>query len=131
MSVDELMQAREVADIASVQNRYSVVDRAHESVLAACELAETAFLPWRPVAGAATGTAASEVVAEIADEIGATPAQVALAWLLAHSPVVVPIPGMQQLSHLEDNVAAAQVPLTSAQRARLDALGLVETPGQA
>jgi len=131
VSVDELMQAREIAEIASVQNRYSVFDRAHEPVLAACEQAGIALLPWRPVAGATADTPAAGAVAEIAGEVGATPAQIALAWLLAHSPVLVPIPGTSRVSHLEDNVAAAQVALSPAQRARLDALSPVVPQAQA
>ncbi|MCS7477588.1 aldo/keto reductase [Umezawaea endophytica] len=113
----ELGLARDVVDIASVQNRYSLVDREHEPVLEACEAAGIAFLPWRPVLGAATGQAAG--IAEVAADLGATPAQVGLAWLLARSPVVLPIPGTSSLTHLEENVAAADLNLTPAHLARL------------
>ncbi|MGW6392894.1 aldo/keto reductase [Streptomyces sp. NPDC055103] len=121
VTVTELERAREIVDVASVQNRYSMVDRAHESVLVACESAGIAFLPWRPVAGAAPGAAAE--IAAVAAELDATPAQVSLAWLLDRSPVVLPIPGTGRVGHLEENVAAADLRLTPAQRDRLDKLG--------
>ncbi|MFI5591372.1 aldo/keto reductase [Amycolatopsis sp. NPDC051758] len=119
VSVDELARARELVEIVSVQNRYSVLDREHEPVLRACADAGIAFLPWRPVAPAA---GAAEV-ADVAAELGATAAQVALAWLLGHSPVILPIPGTGRIAHLEENVAAAGVRLSREQRRRLDALG--------
>ncbi|MEU3789013.1 aldo/keto reductase [Streptomyces fructofermentans] len=120
VSVDELSLARETVDIASVQNRYNLLDREREPVLAACAAAGTAFLPWRPVAHGAAG--ANTVVAEVAAELGATPTQVSLAWLLGRSPVVVPIPGTADPVHLAENVAAARLNLSAPQRARLDAL---------
>ena len=119
VTVDELARARELVEIVSVQNRYSVLDREHEPVLRACADAGIAFLPWRPVAPAA---GAAEV-AGVAAELGATAAQVALAWLLGHSPVILPIPGTGRIAHLEENVAAAGVRLSREQRQRLDALG--------
>ncbi|MET9514757.1 aldo/keto reductase [Streptomyces sp. NPDC002994] len=122
VTVAELDQARAIVDVASVQNRYSLVDREHEPVLAACETAGIAFLPWRPVAGAAAGSTAE--IAAVAGELDATPAQVALAWLLDHSPVILPIPGTARIDHLEENLAAAHVRLTPAHRARLDRLPL-------
>ncbi|MFD5318093.1 aldo/keto reductase [Streptomyces sp. NPDC127098] len=122
VSVDELRQAREIVDIVSVQNRYNLLDREHERVLAACEAAGIAFLPWRPVAWGESGARAE--IAGVAAEVGATPTQVALAWLLGHSPVVLPIPGTARIDHLEENVAAEDVRLTPAQRARLDALAV-------
>ncbi|MER8225072.1 aldo/keto reductase [Streptomyces sp. NPDC094143] len=120
VSVTELARAREIVDVVSVQNRYSLLDREHEPVLDACAAAGIAFLPWRPVAWGKAGTEAT--VAEVAAELGATPTQVALAWLLDRSPVVLPIPGTARTEHLEENVAAAGLELTPAQRARLDAL---------
>ncbi|MEU2240092.1 aldo/keto reductase [Streptomyces sp. NPDC018338] len=125
VTVDELARAREIVDVVSVQNRYSLFDREHEPVLAACEAAGIAFLPWRPVAG---GAPTAELDA-VAAELGATPAQVSLAWLLDRSPVVLPIPGTGRIGHLEENVAAAGLALTPAQRERLDALDRL--PGQA
>ncbi len=120
VTVTELDRAREIVDVASVQNRYSLLDRAYEPVLAACEAAGIAFLPWRPVATAAPGATAE--VAAVAAELGATPAQVALAWLLGRSPVVLPIPGTARIDHLEENLAAADLHLTPAHLDRLDRL---------
>lgn len=121
VTVSELDQAREIIEVASVQNRYNLLDREHEPVLAACETAGIAFLPWRPVASGASGAQAE--IAAAAAEIGATPTQVALAWLLGRSPVVLPIPGTARIDHLEENLAAAELQLTPAQRERLDRLG--------
>ncbi|AZS70677.1 oxidoreductase [Streptomyces lydicus] len=120
VTVTELGQAREFIDVASVQNRYSLLDRDHEPVLAACEAAGIAFLPWRPVAGAASDVTAE--VAAVAAELGATPAQVSLAWLLDRSPVILPIPGTARIAHLEENLAAAHLQLTPDHRDRLDRL---------
>lgn len=132
VTAGELARARELVDVASVQNRYSVGDREHEAVLEACAAAGIAFLPWRPVLGAvppapdapdAGGPGAPyRVIGAVARELGATPVQVALAWLLAHSPVVLPIPGTAKLGHLEENVAAADVRLESSHVDRLDGL---------
>ncbi|MER7116415.1 aldo/keto reductase [Saccharomonospora azurea] len=120
VTVDQLARARAIVDVASVQNRYNLLDRAHDPVLAACEAAGIAFLPWHPVALGEAGTNAE--IAAVAAESDATPTQIALAWLLDRSPVVVPIPGTARMRHLEENVAAARVRLDSAQRARLDRL---------
>ncbi|MCX3287798.1 aldo/keto reductase [Streptomyces sp. NEAU-H22] len=118
VTVDELERARELVDVVSVQNRYNLLDREHEAVLDACAAAGIAFLPWRPVAWGDTGSEAG--IAAVAAELGATPTQVALAWLLDRAPVVLPIPGTARIEHLEENVAAADLKLTPAQRARLD-----------
>ncbi|MFF9039056.1 aldo/keto reductase [Streptomyces sp. NPDC014892] len=120
ITVEELKEAREIVDVASVQNRYNLLDREHEPVLTACEAAGIAFLPWRPVAWGESG-ARSEVGA-VAAEVDATPTQVALAWLLSHSPVILPIPGTARIDHLEENLAAERLPLTQAHRDRLDRL---------
>ncbi len=117
VSVAELEQARSIVDIASVQNRYSLLDREYEPVLKACEAAGIAFLPWRPVLGAASS--ATVEIEAVAAELGATTAQVGLAWLLAHSPVIMPIPGTANIAHLEENLAAAELELTPEQLARL------------
>ncbi|MFH0519266.1 aldo/keto reductase [Streptomyces sp. M41] len=113
----ELAEAREIVDIASVQNRYNLLDREHEPVLKACEAAGIAFLPWRPVAAGQSGAQAE--IAAVAQEVDATPTQVVLAWLLAHSPVIVPIPGTSSIAHLEENIGAAAVRLTQDQYDRL------------
>ncbi|MGW7075267.1 aldo/keto reductase [Streptomyces sp. NPDC054871] len=118
VTVDELEEARRIVDVASVQNRYSLLDREHEAVLDACDAAGIAFLPWRPVHPAAS-TATAEIAA-VAAELDATAAQVALAWLLDRSPVVLPIPGTASLDHLAENVAAAGLRLSAEQRERLD-----------
>ncbi|MFF6869503.1 aldo/keto reductase [Streptomyces sp. NPDC090109] len=115
----QLAEARQTAEIASVQNRYNLFDREHEQVLEACEAAGIAFLPWRPVAAAAEPDRPSALTT-VATDLGATAAQVLLAWLLARSPVVLPIPGTASLAHLEENLAAAHLRLTDSQRALLD-----------
>ncbi|MFD4019223.1 aldo/keto reductase [Streptomyces sindenensis] len=115
-----LAEAREIVDIASVQNRYNLTDREHEPVLAACEAADIAFLPWRTVAWGKAGDRAE--VAAVAAELDATPTQVCLAWLLARSPVVLPIPGTSSIAHLEENTAAADLALTPELRGRLDGI---------
>ncbi|WP_410584843.1 aldo/keto reductase [Amycolatopsis sp. lyj-108] len=117
VTVDELARAREIVDIASVQNRYSLLDREHEAVLVACEAAGIAFLPWRPVLGAASSATAA--IEAVASELGVTTAQVGLAWLLARSPVMLPIPGTASVAHLEENFAAAEVELSAEQLKRL------------
>lgn len=122
VTADELREARQIVDVASVQNRYSVLDREHEAVLDACDAAGIAFLPWRPVHPAAS-TGAAEIAA-VAAELDATAAQIALAWLLDRSPVVLPIPGTASLDHLSENVAAADIRLTAEQRERLDRIAL-------
>ncbi|WP_037321613.1 aldo/keto reductase [Amycolatopsis orientalis] len=118
VTVDELARAREIVDIASVQNRYSLFDRSYEAVVDACEAAGIAFLPWRPVLGAASEATAG--IASVAKELGVTTAQVGLAWLLARSPVILPIPGTTKIAHLEENFAAAEIKLTAEQLERLD-----------
>ncbi|MDT0446256.1 aldo/keto reductase [Streptomyces johnsoniae] len=121
VTAGELARARETIDVASVQNRYNVLDREHEPVLAACEAAGIAFLPWRPVAAGESGASAD--IDAVAAELGVTPTQVSLAWLLHRSPAVIPIPGTARIDHLEENVAAARVGLSDDHRKRLDRLG--------
>jgi aryl-alcohol dehydrogenase-like predicted oxidoreductase len=123
VTADQLAQARTVIDVVSVQNRYNVTDRRHEDVLDACERAGVAFIPWLPVATLRRAApAAATALAEVAGELGATPAQVGLAWLLRRSPVTIPIPGTSSAAHLAENVAAAGLTLTGEQYDRLDAL---------
>jgi pyridoxine 4-dehydrogenase len=111
VSVAQLEEAERIVDVASVQNEYNLGDRASEDVLAACARRGIAFIPWYPLgAGAVLG---SVKVKRIAARYGATPAQVALAWLLAHSPVMLPIPGTGSIAHLEENVAAAALRLSA------------------
>ncbi|MFB7933778.1 aldo/keto reductase [Streptomyces sp. NPDC056039] len=129
VTVAELAEARQIVDVVSVQNRYNLLDREHEPVLAACAAAGIAFLPWRPVAWGKAGAQAE--IAAVAADLGATPTQVALAWLLDRAPVVLPIPGTARIEHLEENLAAADLALTPAQRDRLDRLaeGAEAEPG--
>jgi pyridoxine 4-dehydrogenase len=110
----QLAQARQVATIVSVQNRYNLVDRYSEGVLDACERDGIAFLPWFPL-GFGSLTQGAGRLADVALSRGATQAQIALAWLLRRSPVMLPIPGTSSLEHLEENVAAAALGLTDAE----------------
>jgi aryl-alcohol dehydrogenase-like predicted oxidoreductase len=110
VGVDEIRQARELAPIVSVQNKYNFGDRKWEDVVDYCEAENIAFLPWFPLA---TGKLAEQggKLDQIAARHDATAAQVALAWLLNRSPVILPIPGTANISHLEDNIAAAAIDL--------------------
>jgi len=109
VSVRQLEQARKIVPIVSVQNRYNVGDRSSEDVLAACEKAGIAFLPWYPLGDGAA--LKNRKIKEVAKRLKTTPAQVALAWLLAKSPVMLPIPGTSSVAHLEENMGAASVRL--------------------
>ena len=113
VTVDQLERARGLVEIVSVQNRYSFADRSHEPVLARCEELGIAFLPWRPLEGR------SAALDEVAAKHGATSGQVALAWLLARSPVMLPIPGTSSRAHLEENVGAAALHLDDDDLGRL------------
>jgi pyridoxine 4-dehydrogenase len=118
VTTEHVERAQKLTPIVSVQNRYSAFERASELVLEYCSGEGIAFLPWRPVEG---GTlAAAGVVAEIARRNRATPAQIALAWLLAHSPVMLPIPGTSKVSHLEENLGAVALELAPAELAEID-----------
>jgi aryl-alcohol dehydrogenase-like predicted oxidoreductase len=111
VSVEELERARAIVEVVTVQNRYSLEDRRSEAVLEACEQAEIGFIPWFPLA---TGRLAEPggPLGRIASEHDATPAQIALAWLLARSAVMLPIPGTSSVEHLEENVAALDIELS-------------------
>jgi len=116
-NVKQLERARKVATIVSVQNRYSIDYRSSEDVLAACEKAGIAFLPWYPL-GDGSALRLSRVK-KLAGKRNATPAQIAIAWLLAKSPVTLPIPGTGNIAHLEENVAAAKLKLSKEDLAAL------------
>ena len=118
VSVNDIEDARHTAEIVSVQNRYNLTDRASEDVLDYCEREGIGFIPWFPIA-AGRLTEPGGPVDRLERETGATPAQIALAWLLARSPVVLPIPGTSSVAHLEENVAAAAVVLSEEQFAHL------------
>jgi aryl-alcohol dehydrogenase-like predicted oxidoreductase len=111
VDVDQLEQAREIVEVVSVQNRYNLADRAGEAVLERCQELGIGFIPWFPLAAgdlAEPGGAA----AEIAAAHDASPGQIAIAWLLRRSPVMVPIPGTSSIEHLEENLAAAEIELS-------------------
>ena len=119
VSVDQLEAAREIVEVATVQNRYNVADREAEAVLEACEAYGIGFVPWYPLAAGDLGEMGAALDA-VADDHGATRRQVAIAWLLEHSDVTLPIPGTSSVEHLEENVAAADLELTGEDLARLD-----------
>ncbi|WP_446215993.1 aldo/keto reductase [Micromonospora sp. IBHARD004] len=111
VTVEQVEAARRITPIVSVQNLYNLADRSAEDVLDHCERNDLAFIPWFPIA---TGNLAKPggPLDAISTEHGATPAQLALAWLLRRSPVMLPIPGTSSVAHLEENIAAAEVRLT-------------------
>ncbi|GAA3357230.1 aldo/keto reductase [Streptomyces antimycoticus] len=111
VTVDQIEQARRIADIATVQNRYNLTDRGSADVLDHCTRHGIGFIPWAPV-GAGRLTRPGGPVDRIASAHGATPSQVALAWLLARSGTMLPIPGTSKVAHLEDNLATAQLRLS-------------------
>jgi len=106
VSVSQILHAQTIVPIVSVQNRYSLADRGSEDVLKYCEKEKMAFIPWFPLA-AGKLSGGSSPVQRVAEQLKATPSQVALAWLLSRSPVMLPIPGTSKVKHLEENVAAA------------------------
>ena len=114
--VEELAQARRLVKVVSVQNRYNVTDRSSDAVLNACERDGIAFIPWRPLTQVADDTTRTggplSALARLATRRGISMTQAAIAWLIARSPVMLPIPGTSQVAHLEENVAAASVRLT-------------------
>jgi pyridoxine 4-dehydrogenase len=113
---EHIERARKIVPIVSVQNRYSFADREWDYVVDYCESNGIAFIPWFPLGA---GKVAGEVLNQVAKAHGATPKQVALAWLLRRSPIMLPIPGTSSVEHLEENVAAASVRLTDEEYDRL------------
>src|SRR5579863_1042587 len=103
VSVKQIQQARKIVPIVSVQNRYSITDRGSEDVLEYCEKESLGFIPWFPLA-AGKVSGAEGPISQVAARLKATPSQVALAWLLARSPVMLPIPGTSKVEHLEENM---------------------------
>lgn len=118
VTVKQLERARKIVPIVSVQNRYSLIDRKHEDVLLHCDKLAIAFLPWYPLGDG--GTLKVFKVKKLAEKLKATPAQVAIAWLLKKSPVMLPIPGTGNVAHLEENIGAAKLRLGNADLAALD-----------
>lgn len=108
MSIGQIPYARTIVPIVSVWNRYSLFDRGSEDVLEYCEKEKLGFIPWFPLA-AGRLSGADSPISRIAARWNATPSQIALAWLLGRSPVMLPIPGTSKVKHLEENVAAAEL----------------------
>ncbi|MBU8814441.1 aldo/keto reductase [Mycolicibacterium goodii] len=126
---EQLAEARQIADIVTVQNRFNVIDRSSQAVLDVCERDGLGFIPWAPVAQGGLGGLgqAGDVLAEIARTHGCTVEQVAIAWLLQVSPVMLPIPGTSRRTHLEENLAAAELQLSADEVARLSRSGAAGT----
>jgi aryl-alcohol dehydrogenase-like predicted oxidoreductase len=122
VSVEDIKEAQRYFKVTTVQNMYNLVDRKAEAVLDYCEANGIGFIPWRPIDGGNLAATSAEFKA-IMDKHGATPSQVALAWMLKRSPVMLPIPGTGSVKHLEENVGAAAITLSDADFATLDAIG--------
>ncbi len=116
---DELRRARKLTEVVAVQNRYNPLDRRSDDVLDVCEREGLAFLPWAPIG---QGKVDHDVVDDVARRHGATSYQIVIAWLLARSPAMLPIPGTGSVSHLAQNVAAAQIKLTAREVEQIGAL---------
>jgi pyridoxine 4-dehydrogenase len=114
VSVSETQRAQKIVEVVSVQNKYNISDRAHEDVLRYCEKNNIGFIPWFPVA-AGELTKPGGALDKTAKAHGVTTAQLAIAWLLHRSPVMLPIPGTSSVKHLEENVAAAEIKLSDAE----------------
>jgi pyridoxine 4-dehydrogenase len=125
-SVRDVKAASKVFKVATVQNRYNLVERMHEAVLDYCETQGIGFIPWFPLASGDLAKPGS-LLDSIARRHGAAPAQIALAWMLKRSPVMLPIPGTSQVSHLEENVAAAALRLTAEEFTALDSAGKAQS----
>lgn len=119
VSPEEIERARKIVPIATVQNRYNVEDRKWNNALQYCEQHDLGFMPWAPVGGSSRSLRDS-ALARVAKEQNASVYQVAIAWLLRRSPVMLPIPGTSSVSHLEENVAAGKLKLTNTQMKALD-----------
>jgi pyridoxine 4-dehydrogenase len=122
VSVPEIQAASKVFKVATVQNRYNLLDRTSEAVLEHCVAHDIGFIPWFPLA-AGDLTKPGSTLDSIARRHRATPGQIALAWVLRRSPVILPIPGTSKQSHLEENVAAAAIELSDAEFGALDGAG--------
>src|SRR3954453_13362438 len=122
VSIDQLETAREIVEVVSVQNRFNLTDRSSEDVLRRWEELGIAFFPWAPIAAGRLAEPGGPVE-RIASRHDASPGQVALAWLLARSAMIVPIPGTSSVAHLEENLAAASLQLSGDELAELEAAG--------
>ena len=121
VTVEQLETAMDIVDVATVQNRYNVGHRDDEDVLTACERHDVGFIPWGPMY-AVDDEESAAALDEVAERRDATTRQVALAWLLDHSDVTLPIPGTSSVDHLESNLAAADLSLTNEDRAALNGI---------
>ncbi|GGK13017.1 oxidoreductase [Deinococcus malanensis] len=129
VSVEEIEAAREFFPVATVQNLYNLVHRKSEDVLDYCEREGIGFIPWYPLAAGNLARNGS-VLGDVAARLGASPSQVALAWVLKRSPVMLPIPGTGKVRHLEENVAASQLSLSDQDFRALDEVGRQEWANQ-
>ena len=120
VSVLDIEQARKVFPVATVQNSYNLADRESDDVVDYCQASGIGFIPYYPLGGSGELTRAGGVLDKLAKAKGVTQGQVALAWLLKRSPVMLPIPGTSKVAHLEENVGAAAISLTDAEFASLD-----------
>ena len=124
VSVADIEAAQKVFPVATVQNRYNFADRGSEDVLKYCEAHGIGFIPWYPLAAGELTREGTAALDAIAKAHGATQSQVAVAWLLQRSPVIIPIPGTSKVAHLEENVKAGGIELTQAEFDQLDRMGL-------
>jgi aryl-alcohol dehydrogenase-like predicted oxidoreductase len=122
VSVEEIEAASKVFRVVTVQNRYNLLDRSSEDVLKHCERHGIGVIPWFPL-GSGSLAKSQSTLAAVAKRYDATNGQIALAWLLKRSPVMLPIPGTSKVAHLEENVAAAAIDLSDADFAELDRAG--------
>lgn len=118
VGVDDIRRSREHLEVVSVQNRYNLTDRQWEDVVDYCSAEGIAFIPWYPLASG--GLVEGDALDRVATRHGATPTQIALAWLLRRSPVILPIPGTSKVAHLEENTAAASIELRDEDVAALE-----------
>jgi aryl-alcohol dehydrogenase-like predicted oxidoreductase len=119
VKIPEIEQASKVVKIVSVQNQYNLGDRKHEDVLKYCEEHNIAFIPWYPVAAGKLAQPGGKLD-EVAKAHNATVSQISLAWLLHHSPVLLPIPGTSSIAHLEENLKAAELALSDDEWAAIE-----------
>ena len=126
ISVEQLEAAQKVAPIVSVQNMYNLTTRGAEPLVDACEARGIAFIPWFPLA-AGPLAAADGPLQRIAAEHGSTASQLALAWLLKRSPIMLPIPGTSKVAHLEENVAAGDIELSDDEFETLSKAGAAQS----
>ena len=124
VSVEEIEAASKVFPVSTVQNRYNFADRGSEAVLKYCEAHGIGFIPWFPLAAGELTREGTAALDAIAKAHGATPSQIAVAWLLQRSPVIIPIPGTSKVAHLEENVKAGEIVLTQAEFEQLDRVGI-------